>query len=68
MFKYVRQFGDRLVQRGHYASDDIKKSLQHTRDMRQEVHDTWEERKDLLAQCFDFQVKPCMLKFFPEFI
>lgn len=56
MFKYVRQFGDRLAQRGHYASDDIKSCLQHSGELRQNVQDTWEERKDLLAQCFDFQV------------
>ena len=57
MFKYVRQFGDRLVQRKHYASDDIKNCLEHLQELRQMVHETWEERKDLLAQCFDFQVR-----------
>ena len=57
MFKYVRQFGDRLVQRKHYASEDIKNCLEHLQELRQMVHETWEERKDLLAQCFDFQVR-----------
>ena len=57
MFKYVRQFGDRLVQRKHYASEDIKNCLEHLQELRQMVHETWDERKDLLAQCFDFQVR-----------
>ncbi|XP_078000869.1 spectrin beta chain, non-erythrocytic 5-like isoform X3 [Glandiceps talaboti] len=55
-FKAVTEFGENLINSDHYASEDIKQTLQHLALARQNLYDTWEEQKQLLAQCYDLMV------------
>lgn len=45
-----------MVEQGHYASEDIKQCLEQLTEAKTQVETGWEERKTLLAQCFDLQV------------
>ncbi|XP_070576983.1 spectrin beta chain, non-erythrocytic 5-like isoform X4 [Ptychodera flava] len=55
-FKAVTEFGENLINSDHYAAEDIKQTLQNLALARQNLYDTWEEQKVLLAQCYDLMV------------
>nr|XP_002732400.1 PREDICTED: spectrin beta chain, non-erythrocytic 5-like [Saccoglossus kowalevskii] len=55
-FKYVSEFGENLINSNHYAVDDVKQTLHHLSEARQNLHQTWDEQKQLLAQCYDLMV------------
>ena len=57
MFQYLRGYGERLIQQDHYAKEEIRSSLKRLQDVKDRVNSVWRERKELLAQCFDLQVK-----------
>lgn len=55
-FSAVRDHGNKLVERKHYASEDIQKmigQLDHTKLM---LNAAWDKRNHLLTQCHDLQV------------
>ncbi|XP_022090941.1 spectrin beta chain, non-erythrocytic 5-like isoform X2 [Acanthaster planci] len=56
MFQYLRGFGERLIQQDHYAKEELRASLKRLQDTKDHVVHVWQERKGLLAQCFDLQV------------
>nr|XP_022333961.1 spectrin alpha chain, non-erythrocytic 1-like isoform X4 [Crassostrea virginica] len=55
-FAAVRDHGNKLVERKHYASEEIQKTtgqLDHTKLM---LNAAWDKRNHLLTQCHDLQV------------
>lgn len=55
-FSAVRDHGNKLVEKKHYASEDIQKmigQLDHTKLM---LNAAWDKRNHLLTQCHDLQV------------
>ena len=52
----LKAHGDTLVTGRHYASDDIERMLAELATVWQHLNETWEDRKQLLTQCYDLQV------------
>eukprot|EP00057_Strongylocentrotus_purpuratus_P010375 XP_011664849.1 PREDICTED: spectrin alpha chain, non-erythrocytic 1 [Strongylocentrotus purpuratus] len=55
-FESLYETSSSMVDQGHYASEDIKQCLDQLTEAKAQVETGWEERKTLLAQCFDLQV------------
>ena len=55
-FHALKQHGDKLVQERHYASEDIQSELTHLDSTWRQLNEVWEDRRQLLAQCYDLQV------------
>ena len=45
-----------MIGEDHFASPDVQQCLEELEQARVQVEMSWEERKTLLAQCFDLQV------------
>lgn len=44
------------MERDHFASADIRETVSHLDESWTQLNETWEERKQLLTQCYDLQV------------
>ena len=55
-FHSLKQHGDKLVLEQHYASEDIQTELTHLDHTWRQLNEAWEDRRQLLAQCYDLQV------------
>ena len=56
-FKALKDQGLKLINDKHYASKDIQSMLTHLDEVQFTLSETWEDRKQLLAQCYDLQVR-----------
>jgi len=52
----LKEHGEKLVSQNHFATSEIEKMLEHLDHTWTSVNETWEDRKQLLTQCYDLQV------------
>jgi len=52
----LKEDGSTQLQQNHFASDQIQKMLGQLDEVWLHLNDTWEDRKQLLTQCYDLQV------------
>ena len=56
-FRSLKQHGEKLVHERHYASADIQTQLTQLDSTWVQLNEAWEDRRQLLAQCYDLQVR-----------
>jgi spectrin alpha len=56
LFKSTTQFGQSLVQAGHYANEEIKEKLIQLAEDKASLSALWEERRKQFDQCMDLQL------------
>ncbi|MGH0170969.1 UNVERIFIED_CONTAM: hypothetical protein FKN15_070126 [Acipenser sinensis] len=55
-FQAFEQFGQQLLERGHFASPDIKEKLQILDRERADLEKAWVQRRMMLDQCLELQL------------
>eukprot|EP00794_Sanderia_malayensis_P017764 gene17764-19538_t len=53
-FSFVVEVGERMVNEGHHATDEIQENLEELLTHREELHSIWIERKTYLGQSYDY--------------
>ena len=53
----LHDHGDRLLQQKHFASGDIRGMMGELERDWNVLNETWEDRKQMLTQCYDLQVR-----------
>lgn len=56
-FTSVREFGETLVSSGHFASSEIVSRLANLEESVEALLLCWNDRQDMLVQCYDLQVR-----------
>lgn len=56
-FQAFEQFGQQLLARGHYASPEIQQKLEALDRERADLEKAWVQRRMMLDQCLELQVK-----------
>ena len=56
-----RDYGERLTAQAHPAREQIGARLQELDQSWAAINQTWEDRKQLLTQCYDLQVRACSI-------
>eukprot|EP00118_Oscarella_pearsei_P025242 m.307813 g.307813 ORF g.307813 m.307813 type:complete len:2422 (+) comp42859_c0_seq1:216-7481(+) len=56
IFKSTTQFGQGLVQSGHYAADEVKEKLDQLSEEKAALLGLWDERRKQFDQCMDLQL------------
>ena len=59
-FKSVRQFGQDLVSKNHFATGEILSKLTSLEESQSGLLTAWQERQELLQQSYELQVCVCV--------
>ena len=51
-----QEYGEKLVRQKNFRSDEIQATCQELDTVWANLNETWEDRKQLLTQCYDLQV------------
>lgn len=55
-FQAFEQFGNQLINKRHYASDDVAQRLRDVTDARFQLEEAWVNRRQVLDQCLELQL------------
>jgi spectrin alpha len=55
-FQEFEDFGNQLIQNGHYESENIAQKLREMQDSRDNLERAWKARQDKLDQCLELQL------------
>ena len=61
-----QDYGEKLLSQNHFASEDIQHTVQQLDKVWTQLNEVWEDRKQLLTQCYDLQVDFKLQSNFPE--
>ena len=56
-YQQLKEDGTSMLNSNHYASEDIRSTLSQLDEQWRTLNETWEDRKQMLTQCYDLQVK-----------
>lgn len=56
-FQALEEFGGELVRSGHRDSPEIQEKLEAVRQEKGDLEKAWDQRKKMLYQCLELQVK-----------
>ena len=56
-YQSLKEHGEKLLDKHHFASEDIQGILKQLDSTWITLNEAWDERKRLLTQCYDLQVR-----------